>query len=576
MLVGALVEVAQVVVVVAQNLLVTPGQHQHGDGGAVVAGTLQMGQGVHEQQAGGDGAGAVLQALGVAVPQQPDHVVDDLLQRLDGLGQLRVVVAEDLDGGGQDLGDGTGQNLQLPDGLLGEGAALGAELLADLLEIGGIVADALEGGDGLQQHIQVAVIALALDHLAQTDQELVGGVAELIQGSLLLGDLLGEGGIIGHQLAAAALEVLQSHGAHEGDGLVGLLQGHGGGDVQILAQTGQLGMTGGLLRLVLDDGLGQSDQCIGEGDQQGGGQQIEDRLEVGDAAGVHIGDPEGFAEDLQLLHDQHDDQERDGADGVEGDVDDTGALGVPAGADGADHGGGDAGAQVDAHDHRVGHGEGDAGAGDLGHGLEHTNGGGGALDDDGQDQAEEDAEHGVVQETDEGGEGVGADQGLDAVGHQVQTHEEDAEADGDVADGLGVLLLDEHDQDDADHQGDGGQGIGIEEPQQPAAVGLDGTQADDLGGDGGTDVGTHDDGHGLPQVQHAGADQGHGQHDGGGGGLDDSGDQGTGQDAHEHIAGDFLQHPFQGCAGAVLQAVAHQLNAVEEHGQTAQQLDDGS
>ena len=262
-LVGALVQVAQVVVVVAQDLLVVAGQHQHGDGGAMVTGALQVGQRIHEQQTGGDGAGAVLQTLGVTVAEQTNHIIDDLLQRLDGLGQLGVILGQSLDGGGEDIVHGGGQNIQLLDGLLGEAGILGMHLLADLLQVGGIVTDALEAGDGLQQHIQLAVVGIRLHRLAQTDQEVVSLVAELIQSQLILGNLGGHGGVKGNQLTGAAAEVGLGHGAHEGDGLAGLSQSNGGRDVQILAQTGQLGMACGLLGLVLDDGLGQGHQQIG-------------------------------------------------------------------------------------------------------------------------------------------------------------------------------------------------------------------------------------------------------------------------------------------------------------------------
>ena len=198
----------------------------------------------------------------------------------------------------------------------------------------------------------------------------------------------------------------------------------------------QLGVAIRLGLVVLDDFQGQLHHPVGKGNQHHGSHQIEHRLEVGNSAAVHRADPEARPKYRQLFHHGHDNQEQHRTDGIKGDVHHAGTLCVLGRADGADHGGGDAGAQVDAHNHGVGHGKGDAGAGHRGHGLEHTHSGGGALHDDGQNQAEEDAEQGVGKERDKGGERFRTDQGLDAVGHQLQTHKQHAEADADIADGL--------------------------------------------------------------------------------------------------------------------------------------------
>ena len=57
-------------------------------------------------------------------------------------------------------------------------------------------------------------------------------------------------------------------------------------------------------------------------------------------------------DDAGGLQDAHDYHEEDGAYDVEEYVSDAGALGVPRGAEGAEEGGDDAGAYVDAHDER--------------------------------------------------------------------------------------------------------------------------------------------------------------------------------------------------------------------------------
>ena len=72
------------------------------------------------------------------------------------------------------------------------------------------------------------------------------------------------------------------------------------------------------------------------------------------------------------------------------------------------------------------------------------------------------------------------------------------------------------------------------------------------------------------------ADQTDRQHDGGGGTLDHRGDQRTGDHAHNNVTGNLLKNPLQCRAGAVFQTVAHQFDAIKEHGQAAKQLDNGT
>ena len=57
-------------------------------------------------------------------------------------------------------------------------------------------------------------------------------------------------------------------------------------------------------------------------------------------------------------------------------------------------------------------------------------------------------------------------------------------------------------------------------------------------GNGGTDVGAHDDADGLAELEDAGVDQAHHDDGGGGGGLDGRGDQSAQQNALEHAAGE--------------------------------------
>ena len=87
--------------------------------------------------------------------------------------------------------------------------------------------------------------------------------------------------------------------------------------------------------------------------------------------------------------------------------------------------------------------------------------------------------------------------------------------------------MDEGDKQNADDRGERGQRRRLEKLQKGRGIRIDVHQADDLAGDGGTDVCADDDADRLVQGQDAGGDQTGGQHDGGRGTLDDGGDERT-------------------------------------------------
>ena len=251
----------------------------------------------------------------------------------------------------------------------------------------------------------------------------------------------------------------------------------------------------------------------------------------------------------------------------------TGTLGIAGrAADEAVESGNDAGTNVDTHDDGIHagkiHGTG------CGQRLQHRDRCGGTLHDDRDHKASKDAQQRRLgeagQELNEQGR---VRKTLDCTGHIHQTHEEDTKTDADIADGLGLVALDEHDQDDARKQSDGGKGICIKQPQQPVIAGLHEGQVGQPGSDGSTNVSTVDDGNGLLQVQDTGTDQSNGQNDCGSGTLDDSRNHSTGQNTHEDISCHLLQHALECFAGTVLKAVTHDFNAIEEHRQTAEHLD---
>ena len=252
-------------------------------------------------------------------------------------------------------------------------------------------------------------------------------------------------------------------------------------------------------------------------------------------------------------------------------MDNTGTLGVLGCADGADQCGGDTGTQVDAHDDGIDQFKGHHTGG--GKGLQDTHHRRRGLDDDGEDQAGKDTQNRHIAEVAQHiHKGLRLRQRLHSVRHGNQAHKEDTKAHSDHTHVLGAVLFDEHQQQDTQDQGQRGQGVRLKETQEGWPGGLDIHQADDLGGDGGADVGTQDDAHRLLEVQDACTDQTHRENDGGGGALDDGCHQCAGEKAQERVVSQLSQHIFQCRAGALLETVTHHLHAVEEHGQAAKKF----
>ena len=136
-----------------------------------------------------------------------------------------------------------------------------------------------------------------------------------------------------------------------------------------------------------------------------------------------------------------------------------------------------------------------------------------------------------------------------------------------------LALLGEHDEADTDESQNRHPGIGLEPlgPGQGVSAAFDAVQSGEPGGDGGTDIGTHDDTHGLPQQHGAGIDEAHDHDGGGGGGLNDGGYDKSQKQSLEAVGGQIPQNGLELATRALFQRVAHDIHTVEEQRQTAYQ-----
>ena len=161
-------------------------------------------------------------------------------------------------------------------------------------------------------------------------------------------------------------------------------------------------------------------------------------------------------------------------------------------------------------------------------------------------------------------------EGSDRAFHHRHTDEQHAEAQQNLAEVMELPLFGKHEDGGADAHGHIGQHGGLEQLHDDTVLqGTGGIQTQQLSGDGGADVGAHDDAHGLTQVRDAGVDEAHHHNCGCRRTLDDAGDQGADADGLKDVAGNCFQGFFQLFAGHFLQGVAHGEHAVDEKSQAA-------
>ena len=289
-------------------------------------------------------------------------------------------------------------------------------------------------------------------------------------------------------------------------------------------------------------------------------------MEDGDGEGGGALPQEGGSR--QVPDEPEDRQAHHGADEVKVEVDEGGPSRGTVGAHGGEEGR-DGGADVLAHDDGDGHGVGDGSRG--AEGLEDTDRGGGGLDDGRQRRAGQDAQDGVGKDQEEAREGLAVGEGGHGAAHGLHARHQDGEAQKGRAGVPADAALGPQHQQDADEGQDGGEGGGLQELQHQA-VPLDAAEAQEPGGDGGADVGAHDDADGLAELHEAGVHEAHHHDGGGGGGLDHRRDAETQQQRPEGAAGHAGEDVFQPGARGLLQGVPHDVHAEEEEGQAPDEI----
>ena len=324
-----------------------------------------------------------------------------------------------------------------------------------------------------------------------------------------------------------------------------------------------------LALLVPDHQVGDSHKLLAEGQQEYGSRHIEDAVDHGDLKGAdgHI----GKAEMDQRVQAVEQGQEEHRADEVEGHMDRRDLFRVAFDADAGDQGG-DAGADILAHDDGNGHAVGNISR--QSQGLQNAHRRGRALNDAGKQRADQNAQERIT----EGGEQAGKlrhiRQRADGTAHELHAVHQHGKAYQNRADVPASGLLGHHDKDGTHHGKDQGEILRLQE-LQPYVVRLQAHQGKQPGRQRRADVGAHNDAGGLGNVHKARVDQAH-QHDGHRRGrLDRNGDARAQGKAFQRVGGHTLEGVLQLAAGHTFQPRGHDVHAVEEKGQTADEGDDG-
>ena len=437
--------------------------HAHCDVGAVVGDTLSIVQYIEEHHAGVDGANAVLQAADVLVAQALHHHINDLFQRLHLCSLLGIIVFKGLVRQNQNALQCGVQQLQFLFGALAEAGFLVVQFLGLFHDVHGIVADALELGDKVQQlgHCVALVIAQLL--IGQFDQ--VVGDLHLHTVDQVLAHLDGTHGFLVHLQKQRRSQTHVAGGAagHLDHRVLSLLQSHSRALVQTLVQHRHTQFLC-FLHAAGHCEHRQAAQHPAARQEQQHSAHAGHGMDVCNGALVHHIAPHGDADGKLHRIDQC--QQNHAADDVEVQVDERCPLTILGGAaDGEQRG--ERRTDMRAQNDRNGRAEGDKPC--AGQCLQNTHGGGGGLDDHGDHHAYQNTQNGVGHGDEQILKNCALPQGCYAGIHQAHAGKQDTEAQHDLADVLLFGIAEEHIKNAANKRHHGGKGLGLDQGQ-PQAV----------------------------------------------------------------------------------------------------------
>ena len=494
--------------------------------GAVIRDALCIVQHIQEHDTRINGAHAVLQAQDVLVAQALRHHIDHLFQRFHLSRQAHIAVFKGIVGQVQDAVQRILQQLQLLGGAFTEGRFLFLQFFCLFHNVHRIVADALELGNKIQQFghsVALIVAQLLIGHLDQ-----IVGDCHLHAVDQVFTHPDGADGILVHlqQQRCSQIHIAGSTAGHLDHSALSLLQGHSRAFEQTFIQHRHAQL------LCFLGAVRHSEQCqLGQhaaaGQEQQHGAHAGKGVDVCDGALVHHIVPHGDANGK--LHRIHQRQQDHAANDVEVQMDQCSALAVLGGAaNGEQRRKGRA--DVCAQNNGDGRAEGDQTR--AGQCLQDTHRCRGGLDDHRDHHAHQNAQNGIRHGNEQILEHGALTQRSHTGVHQAHAGKQDAEAQHDLADVLPFSAAQEHIKNAANKCHHGRKGLGLDQCQ-PETVTGDIRHADQLAGNSGTNVCTHNDTYRLRKGHDAGVYQTDTNNDRAGRGLDDTRDEGAKNNALE-------------------------------------------
>ena len=397
------------------------------------------------------------------VTQTLHHYINDLLQRLHLCSLLDIIVFKGLVRQNQNALQCGIQQLQLLFGALAEAGFLVVQFLGLFHDVHGIVADALELGDKVQQlgHCVALVIAQLL--IGQFDQ--VVGDLHLHTVDQVLAHLDGAHGLLVHlqKQRRGQTHIAGGTAGHLDHRVLCLLQSHSRALVQTLVQHRHTQFLC-FLHAAGHCEHRQAAQHPAARQEQQHSAYTGHGMDVCNGALVHHIAPHGDADGELHRIDQC--QQDHAADDVEVQVDERCPLTILGGAaDGEQRG--ERRTDMRAQNDRNGRAEGDKPC--AGQCLQNTHGGGGGLDDHGDHHAHQNTQNGVGHGDEQILKDCAFPQGCYAGIHQAHAGKQDTEAQHDLADVLLFGIAEEHIKNAANKRHHGGKGLGLDQGQ-PQAV----------------------------------------------------------------------------------------------------------
>ena len=353
--VAAVVQALEVQVLVVGQLRMDAHHRGHAHIGAHRRDAAELHAQIGKAAVGIHVALAQTQPAQVVAPQDGLQLVDDLHQGLDLAGGLLVTAAESEIGELQDLAKRVLDHVELLQGGAGKAGAVLLHAGGDVRDAHGMVAQTLELRGDLEVLVEDGDVLLQLQVGQQLHRVAAAAVGEMVDILLLCQKLLVELLVILFQQEEGLLDVVAGCAEQAQQQLIAAVQRQGRRVEEAGVQAFQLVpvffLVGGAA-VVLHDAAAQLLVDGQQGEEAERAAEIEDGVGVGDHAGVGRALPQPVQQ-AQAVHDGDADEHQHRFAQVEEDVHDAHPLGLRLCADGADDGGGDAVAQVDAHDHGV-------------------------------------------------------------------------------------------------------------------------------------------------------------------------------------------------------------------------------